>query len=206
MHYLIDLDNTLLRTFKVLPNGKRIFLWTEKIQEDLNISPETLPKLFTQSFMELLQRKTDVIPIVNDYLKSIKSDIRGEDFIEYWLKHNSKLDMEVWNWVKYKKKQGHNIHIASDQTILRMDYLWKHFAEWQDVFDNVFTSAKFNVIYKEDKKFFERVLSELKCSPKDVWLIDDDIINIKSAQRVGINAFLFENAESLKKLDKSFCA
>lgn len=79
-----------------------------------------------------------------------------------------------------------------------MNYLWRRFTDWQYVFDKVFTSAGFNVVYKEDETFFRLILTELNEKPQNMCLIDDDIVNINSAAKVGINTILFRNVEDLK--------
>lgn len=198
MQYLVDLDNTLLKTFTVKEDGRKVFFWSKNLKKDLNINPDTLPMLFDCEFMQLLQRRIDVEPIVEKYLQTIGSSVTAADFLRYWLENNSLLNFEVWNWIKYRKSKGDVFHIASDQTILRMNYLWRRFTEWQYVFDKVFTSAKFNVVYKEDEAFFRLILAELNEKPQNICLIDDDVVNINSAAKVGINTILFHNVEDLK--------
>ena len=38
MHYLIDLDNTLLDTYYVDENGKNRFYWAQDFEKDFNFS------------------------------------------------------------------------------------------------------------------------------------------------------------------------
>lgn len=197
MHYLIDLDNTLLNTFFRTSDGKMHFYWATNLQSDLGINPETLNLLFTIEFMQILQTDLDIAPFVTRYLKKISSSVSSSEFINYWLTHNSDLNTSVWNWIKKTKNQNIYFHITSDQPHIRMKFLWNKFKEWQDVFDMIFTSANFNSIYKDDKKFFELVLEQLHEYPDNVCLIDDNITNITVAKKLGIRTILFKSIDDL---------
>lgn len=197
MHYLIDLDNTLLKTFFIDKNGKKHFYWTKNIQKDLNIDPTSLNLLFTCEFMQILQTRENLEPYVKEYLQKISSSVSSIEFINYWLNHNALLNFEVWAWIKKEKEKKHIFHIASDQPHIRMKFLWNKFKDWDNTFSTVFTSANFNVIYKNDIKFFELVLNELKEPSDNICLIDDDITNINSAKKLGIKTILFNNINDL---------
>lgn len=197
MHYLIDLDNTLLKTFFTDKNGKKHFYWAKNMQKDLNIDPSTLNLLFTSEFMHVLQTKESIEPYVEMYLRKISASITSTEFINYWLTNNARLNIEVWEWIKREKEKKHTFHIASDQPHIRMNFLWNKFKEWENVFSTVFTSAKFNIIFKKDSKFFELVLEELKEPSENICLIDDDLANINSAKKLGIKTILFNNVNDL---------
>lgn len=200
MHYLIDLDNTLLKTFFRDKNGKKHFYWAKNIQKDLNIDPDSLNLLFTSQFMNVLQTKENIEPYVDEYLKKITAPITSTEFIGYWLTNNSNLNSEVWEWIKKRKEEKHTFHIASDQPHIRMNFLWDKFKDWENIFSTVFTSANFNVIFKNNTKFFELVLNELKEPSENVCLIDDDIANITSAKKLGIKTILFNDATDLYQI------
>lgn len=196
MHYLIDLDNTLLNTFLQAGDGKKHFYWATNLQRDLNINPNTLNLLFNSKFMNLLQTTADIYPLVDIYLKNIYSPVSSTEFIDYWLNNNSNVNTSLLEWIKKQKRKNHIFHIASDQPHIRMNFLWNKFKEWHDIFDMVFTSANFNVIFKDDQRFFELVLKHLQEPASNICLIDDNIANIEVAQKMGIKTILFDGSDN----------
>lgn len=56
MHYLIDLDNTLVETFYTDTNGKVHFYWSQEFKKDFGLSPVILKDLFTKSFCRAMQQ------------------------------------------------------------------------------------------------------------------------------------------------------
>lgn len=68
-------------------------------------------------------------------------------------------------------------------------------------FDLVFASH-LQKIRKDNARAFKKLLKELKIKPKEILFIDDNEINIKNAESVGINTILYKEFPKIKNLEK----
>ena len=138
MHYLMDLDNTLLDTYHFDENGKVHYQWTKDFEKDFNLPVTVLNDLFQGAFLISLYRSRNLTRFIEPFLKKYKISMTSEEFLNYWLSKDMKIKEEVWQWILNKKEEGHSFHIASNQPYIRMDYLWAHLPQWRAVFENVF--------------------------------------------------------------------
>jgi len=201
MHYLMDLDNTLLDTYHIDEAGRLHFHWSMDFEKDFGVSSAVLHELFDGPFLIALQRTKNLERFIAPFLKKHKIDISVEDFLEYWLSRDMRVNTEVWDWIKLEKSKGHSFHIASNQPHIRMDYLLENLIEWHDVFEWVFTSARLGVS-KSDPSFFRYAKNYLKVPFNQMCLIDDSMENIAVAKSLGMNGILFQGVENLKDQTK----
>lgn len=64
--------------------------------------------------------------------------------------------------------------------------------------DKIFISAKLKM-RKPNKDIFLYTLKKINKKPKETIFIDDNFYNIKAAEKLGMNAILFNNIKELKK-------
>ena len=105
MHYLIDLDNTLLDTFFQDKDGKLQFYWTQNFEQNFGQSPEILNKLFTKEFSKQMQTKTDLSPEIEAFLKENNLPLTTDQFLNYWLSRDANIRPDVYDWIKSKKQE-----------------------------------------------------------------------------------------------------
>lgn len=196
MHYLIDLDNTLLKTFYLDRSGHVRFYWARAFQADTGQSEAVLGELFQGAFLDALRKTRDLAPFIEPWLQKYHLPFSAASFLEYWLSHDMIVCPPVWRWITEQKHKGHHLHIASNQPHVRMDYLWEHYPAWHTLFDHVFTSARLGVA-KPDSAFFERVCTLLGTRGDDVCLIDDEYPNIRAARAFGLTAILYRTPADL---------
>ncbi|MBO7244545.1 MAG: HAD hydrolase-like protein [Alphaproteobacteria bacterium] len=197
MHYLMDLDNTLLDTYHIDENGKTHFHWSEDFEKDFNLPLSVLDDLFQGAFLISLQRSRNLTRFIDPFLKKYQIKMSADEFLEYWLSRDMRIKEDVWQWILNKKEEGHSFHIASNQPFIRMDYLWSHLPSWHEVFECVFTSSNLGVA-KPDESFFIYAKNIVKTPFQNMCLIDDSPENIKSAQSLGMETILFQGIDSLK--------
>lgn len=191
-HYLIDLDNTLLYTYKCDNSGKTSFYWTRDFEKDFKKPVSILDDLFSGIF------EPEVNPehYVTAFLKKNKIQMNPNTFLTYWLSRDNNLNQDCWQWICNQKRKGHRFSIASNQPEIRMQYLWRHRPEWHIVFDHVFTSVRLGV-GKPDPTFFLHIQKQLQTSFQNICLIDDSSDNCQTAHQLGMDAILFRTAEDL---------
>lgn len=196
MHYLMDLDNTLLDTYRVDEFGNFCFNWVKDFEKDFNLSKNVLNDLFQGAFLISLHRSRNLTRFIDPFLKKHQINLTTEEFLEYWLSRDMIVKEDVWNWILSKKEEGHSFHIASNQPYIRMNYIWEHLPHWHSVFENVFTSSNFGVA-KPDASFFIYAKNIIKTPFQNMCLIDDSIENIESAKSLGMQTVLFKGIDSL---------
>lgn len=96
------------------------------------------------------------------------------------------------------------VALLSNTNELHFEYLYNLNKEF---FDTCF--KKLHVSYlmnarKPEKNIYKQVIEFHKVSPENMFFTDDVPENVNAAKEQGINAFLFEGAEKLKKDLKSF--
>jgi glucose-1-phosphatase len=65
---------------------------------------------------------------------------------------------------------------------------WTKMAPLLTSFDSAFSSHLLGEI-KPERAIFERVMSELRVEPPQLWFFDDSLSNVQAASRLGIRAF-----------------
>ena len=69
-----------------------------------------------------------------------------------------------------------------------------------EVFDTIFYSHHLG-LHKPDSKIYECVSEKLDKRPDQILFLDDNLDNIKSAQKVGFNVIHVQNGDIIKALD-----
>lgn len=196
MYILMDLDNVLLKTFKVENDGRQVFYWSENLEQDLGLTAQAFASFFDEGFMTAKTTK----PVLEKWLDSVGSSVSADTFTDYWLKRDTNLDTEVWTWAKKQHNNGHILCLASNQAQIRYDYLFKKYPDLAKVFKTNFSSHLMGVI-KPSPAFFEYALNTLQAKPADVVFIDDSLKNVTAARKLGIASLHFAEADELYVLD-----
>jgi epoxide hydrolase-like predicted phosphatase len=128
-----------------------------------------------------------------DTLSTLSGQDKGEIKSEF--KSARALNVNVLNMVdnfrsKYKTGLLSNASMEYIHDILVENDILRHF-------DEVVISGEVGYI-KPDKAIFDIMIGRLGCEPKEIIFIDDNLSNIESAKRIGLNAILFENYEKLE--------
>lgn len=83
------------------------------------------------------------------------------------------------------------------------DFLYQILKEndLEKLFDEIIVSSEIGVA-KPDTLFFEKTFEILKENPENLLFLDDNPINIKAAQKLGIKSYLFKTIEDADFLRK----
>lgn len=169
------------------------------------VAPFWLEKYFSQedsaSLMERYMRPADIGAISESALLDTLAsliDSTPESVREEWFSY-VKIDKEMVsliNSIKSRFKIVLASNAASDflHQILRENDLEK-------LFDEIIVSSEVGVA-KPDPLFFEKTLEILKENPESLLFFDDNPVNVKAAQKLGIKSYLFKSikdADFLKK-------
>ncbi len=115
-------------------------------------------------------------------------------------KKNFYQNKELYKIAFGLRKKGYKIAVLSDQWHLSKRALIKK--RYMKKFNAVVISCDIGV-RKPNAKIYKIVLKKLKLSAKNCLFIDNQMWNIKSAQKLGVNCILFKNNKQLfKEFDK----
>ena len=190
MHILMDLDDVLIKNTYINKVGDVKFYWTEKIEEDLGIKESLLVKLFDKSWDDVILGKLELNVHIKNFLKGIESSVSVEEFIDYWLKNDSILNIKMINWAANMHEKGYKLSIATNQESTRMQNILNEYKDFFSVFENIFTSADLG-FKKPEAEFFLEILSRLGLRGEEVLFIDDSAKNIIGAGNIGMKTIKY---------------
>lgn len=96
------------------------------------------------------------------------------------------------------KANGYRCYLCSN-TAARFEVYWRE-REALRLLDGRFVSA-FYKLMKPDAAMFEKMFATFSLTPEECFFVDDRIVNIEGAARLGMRGFLFEtyDVEALKR-------
>lgn len=189
-HILIDVDGVMIKSTYKDDTGIHYY-WQKDLEKDFGIKPTVWSTLFDADFVKVICGKMKLEDKVNAFLSLNYPSLSAAEIINYWMEKDNNLNENILPWIKRVRELGHKVHIASNQEPTRINYLTKLFEEIIDTSEFHFYSSQLNALKKEPD-FFLKAMKALKASPQTIWFIDDDLDNIETAKRLGINTFLFD--------------
>ena len=111
-----------------------------------------------------------------------------EEFV--WKDFN--IDKEMLRFIKVVKQSRTTALLTNFPSHVHefLRTYWKT----EGVFDHIIASCDVKLV-KPDEAIYHLALEHVGCAPEESVFIDDRIVNVKAAIRVGMNAILYENRE-----------
>jgi len=184
--YIFDMGGVVSRNCDVFPD---ILSHLDIGHEEfLAFAGENLEKLFngkisTAEFWARFSRR---------YGKEVKEDLFGKFF------HPS-VDRKVMALIRQLKARS-RVVCGTNTFDPHYDYHLSH-GDYV-IFDAVFASNKIG-LSKPDPEFFRYILKNEAVNPENAFFVDDEEVNVLSAERMGINATLFRDSKSLRRVFES---
>lgn len=132
---------------------------------------------------------------ITDYL-----NISLEDFFEFWFS-GEKIIYELLNYVKELKKHNLKIFILSNNLRIRTEFYRSHFPELFKEFDGTFFSWETGFI-KPDPNAYKNILEKNNLKAGECIYFDDSIENVETAQKLGINSYIYTGISQVKDILK----
>jgi putative hydrolase of the HAD superfamily len=178
--YIFDMGGVVAHNNDVFPD---VFRYLDITQEEfLTFAGEDLEKLMngkisTDEFWVRFSRR---------YGREVKEELFGKFF------HPS-IDREVIALIRQVKGRA-KVVCGTNTFDSHYDYHLSrgHYA----IFDAVFASNKIG-LSKPDPEFYRYILKNEGVNPENTFFVDDEEVNVLSAERMGINAKLFRDSKSL---------
>ncbi len=190
---VFDVDGVLIHSKD--SNGD--FYWKKTIREDLGISKEQTKLFFKDYWTDVGAGKIDTLDAIDQFLKSISSKLKPEDFLNYWHEKDSNINIDTINFVKELKDLGFKLYIGTNQEKYRTNHLWNKL-RFKNLFDEIFPSYKVG-FEKPDIYYFKFIEESLNLTGEQIIFIDDTEKIVSSALSLNWNAFLHTDVTKTKE-------
>ncbi|MEC8067359.1 MAG: HAD family hydrolase [Pseudomonadota bacterium] len=147
-----------------------------------------------------IKKENDVEGMIN-YMH-LMCDFSGVSFDELACKHVELIDYAQIEKDDYfisrmlkLKDFGYKLVIASNNHKQHIEKVLTHLAGdlWKDLDLEIFHGSSFKsgvqFLKKPQLEFYEAIINTLNCKPEDISFFDDDIVNVKAAKELGIDAW-----------------
>lgn len=180
---LIDFDHTIA---------------VKRIKPHCDLDVESIYDLFFDS--DLTDRFEKGIVSSLDFFQEVKKMLNAkvayEEFLLIWneifFPHPGMLE------ILEALKDKYSLYLVSNINEPHFKYLKERFKEHFRHFNHLFLSYELG-LRKPDLRIYELIIDYLKLPPQNIIYTDDRIELVEAAQKLNIDAFLFESTDSLKE-------
>ncbi len=162
-----------------------------KIKEFEERKKETL-----EIFFELMRGKIKEEDYWKKFLEGTDWNFTIED-LKISMRENLNRPVEGTMEIVKELKGKYQLILLSDHVIGWMEYIQERNQDIK-IFDKVILSYKIGSL-KSDETTFMDVVRQTNIVPDETIFIDDNELNIKKAEEVGIHGIVFKNAKQLKE-------
>ena len=113
------------------------------------------------------------------------------------LRQPSSEDKNLLNFIRQQKANGLKIGIISNVAQYQFDEFFSR-KEQAELFDFLVLSGEVGCA-KPNSRIFKIAIEKSNVLPSEIAFFDDSILNVESAQKVGIQGFLYKNWEDFSK-------
>lgn len=196
---LFDVDGVLIHGYHARPELR--VCWDENLERDFGINRDRFKSefIFGEFINKVIIGKKDLKESLSRILPDLGFYGDPQLVIDYWLKNDSNINLELLEKIKILKNSGKaRLFIATNQEHNRARYLMDKlgFAEY---FEDIFYSGRIGCL-KPAKEYFEYIAASLKLSANETPIFFDDTPEvIAGAKSFGWEAIEFMDTKSLNK-------
>ena len=187
---IFDIGNVLLE-FKPLDYLKRTF-------NDDNIEELLYKEIFLGEEWLHLDRgiltQDEVIKAIS--LKNPKHEVYIKKCMDNWIDILTPIEGTV-NILSELKDNGYKLYLLSNFHCLAFETVYSKYDFFKH-FDGGIISYKENLL-KPEGEIYYKLLDTYNLNAEECLFIDDTLVNVEAARRIGINTVHFEGCEMLRK-------
>lgn len=175
---------------KFIPSGVHV-----DIAKKLNISIDQYLDAIDTNYALSLEGKISKEKVLSIFSKNFR--VSKEKVIKLYLwayRKHFKENKVLFNEAIKLKKLGYKVGILSDQWYLSKEALMK--GKRYKIFDPTIVSCDVK-LRKPNPRIYQLLLNKLNLKPSEVIFIDNQLWNIKSAKKLGIQTILYKNNSQL---------
>ena len=179
-----DVGGVILRTENHQPR--------QKLAQSFNLSEHQLAQIFFGDDDDLRAQKG--LLTSEQHFKNVakKLNIQEKEIAEFKRQFfaGDLIDQEIIKWIQENRSKYQITILSNAMDELRNELKEKHHIS--HFFDHIFISAEMGLA-KPNPQIFHTLINQLGKLPQNIFFIDDNIDNIKAAQKIGINTIHFIN-------------
>lgn len=179
-----DVGGVILRTENHQPR--------QKLAQSFNLLEHQLAQIFFGDDDDLRAQKGLITS--EQHFKNVakKLNIQEKEIAEFKRQFfaGDLIDQEIIKWIQENRSKYQITILSNAMDELRNELKEKHHIS--HFFDHIFISAEMGLV-KPNPQIFHTLISQLGKLPQNIFFIDDNIDNIKVAQKIGINTIHFIN-------------
>lgn len=188
---LFDIDGVLVHSL-FHPDSSLRREWHAHLFADLGVTLEENTRFFTTAFRDVMLGRNSIVTALDAFLPTTAYRGSTLDFVAYWLKHDTQLNIPLLNAVKRLRAKGNvQLYLATNQDHSRALYLWNEL-KLGHVFDDIFYAARFGIA-KPDPSFFERIEAAIGPQSETPLFFDDSSAVIDAARTFGWDGVLYNH-------------
>ena len=177
--------------------------FSQRFSEEFNIPKEKILTFFENEFQPCLIGKADLKNEIQKYLIEWKWNKSTEEFLQYWFESENNISKEIIEIAQRLRADGIKCFLSTNNEKYRVDYLFNRLG-LNKYFDGIFYSAKIEYM-KQDERFWQEVLKQLKTSDKkSVLCWDDEQRKLEAAKKFGFITELYTNLNEFKNKIKKY--
>ncbi len=134
------------------------------------------------------------------YLENWGVNLTEKEFFDFWFLAEKEVK-ELTELAEEIKQKGIKIFILSNNFKERAEYYSKNF-DFLKILDKIYYSWQTGFV-KPDPRAFQNILSENNLNPNECIYFDNSEQNVEVAKSLGIEAHLFEDINSIRKVFKN---
>ena len=123
------------------------------------------------------------------YLQKWGVNLSEKEFFNFWFSAEKEV-LEMTALAREIKNKGIRIFILSNNFQERAEYYAKTFSFMKEIPEKVYYSWQTGFV-KPDKRAYEFILKENNLNPNETMYFDDSEKNVKIANSIGIQSYLF---------------
>jgi len=123
--------------------------------------------------------------------------ISEEEFTTFWFTAETE-NIEMVALARELRARGMRLFVLSNNLRERSAYYDEHFPFLKELFEKQYYSWQTGFI-KPDERCFTTVLSDNNLKPEDCIYFDDSAKNVTVAQSLGIESYVYEGADQVRK-------
>lgn len=186
---LFDVDGVVL-----FPRDK---YFSQRLKEEgYELDEQRISQFFKNQYKQIVIGKADLKEEVSEEFRNWGWSGTVDELLDFWFSYENKLNQEVIDFAQELRQKQIKCFLSSDHSKYREQDLL-HNVGLVEYFDGEFFSASLGYT-KEEKEYYQQILSSLNLTPEEIVFIDDDIGNIEIASQVLPNVIHFTSFEKLK--------
>jgi HAD superfamily hydrolase (TIGR01509 family) len=166
------------------------------------LDPKILASFFNEPFDEALIGKRDLKELLEERRDLWKWQGTIEDLLQDWFEAENSINQELVALIKKARTSGIHCYLVMNQEKYRTQYVKE--VMFPGLFDYIYSSAELGV-KKPDPQYYQHIINKLRDmqiigKPSDIAYFDDHPTNVRSAEALGLRAYLYTGIRQVKKL------